>query len=266
MSPAKKYLLVCLLILPFLMAGCSWLPDPYPEERKSNVKKTAELLRQAGDNAMFAYEDELARGLYDQALEMNPDLNEDPAFTGRRWLAHEEFLKALEAFKKAAGSDESEAKDAVPRFLQLRALRGAGLLDQADVLLAEFKSENPAMPQAYMERAFLYWERGRLDRASDSFWQVSQISPEFARAYFYLGRTYLERHDYTKAEHALKAALQYNKEMSDAYMALGDLAYARKLKDKALLNYREFMNRSLDPEAKIRVGERIRMLEALPDN
>ncbi|MEL7068210.1 MAG: tetratricopeptide repeat protein [Cyanobacteria bacterium J06581_3] len=179
--------------------------------------QTADALRRVGYDAEFASEPDIAEDMWQQLIQLEPEVAGYYASLGYARLYQEKWSEAETAFQ--AGID-LPAFESFPNpeslYLGLgRALRAQGKFAEAKTALQAAASANERSPFGYRALGRFHRDYGELEEAAAAFSAIIQqapVGPYGAEAYWDLGKTLVAQGNLPDAELAYRRAIGLNSE------------------------------------------------------
>lgn len=192
------------------------------------------LLEQANELVAEKRYDE-AIATYEQVLEKNSELYQVHLSIGNCYIAKEEFDKAIEEYGKVL--EQSQKDELRGKEMAAKALAGIGecYLKKGDFETAQHYFRQSI--ESYPENEIILYNVGeiffanqKIDDAIHYFEQASQIKADWPPPYLKLGYSYLNKGDYDKAILNFRKFLELDPQSPEAATVRNTIEYLEKIK------------------------------------
>nr|WP_236888509.1 tetratricopeptide repeat protein [Desulfoluna limicola] len=198
------------------------------------ILKLAELYEKTGER-------DNAKGMFNKALEMNPDDQGIQVALAQFYLKHDELAKSREMVTVVLDKD--------PGFLPALTLRGAlelkdNELDSAVKTLTLVVSDDPKNTKAYYLRGIAYMALGSDDLGRKDVLRALELDPSHLQAQIALSDFYYRAHEYTLAKDTLNKILEKRTDIYKVSLLMGHIHAATGDLDEALEAYGALMTQA----------------------
>jgi len=147
-----------------------------------------------------------------------------------------------------------------PRFFAAQLLLATALIDtrewaKAEAALQTALELTPDSAPALISLGEVYWREGRIKDAEETLLAGLKLDDKAWHGYFTLGRLYFDAGDVTKAAQPIGRTLQLKPDFAEAHLVAGNILLRLGQKDRALIEYQEYLRLSpkgeFAPQARV---------------
>ena len=163
-------------------------------------------------NDQFPWDKDLALGLYNEAIELNPNNGSAYFNRGCVYIEFQQYSEAVNDFTKAMSLNVDSAV-----FYNNfgYALTKLGQYDRAENYLKKAVALNPEYSEAYNNLGYLYINIKKFSTALEYLKKAESMNTANDTIYANLGVAYFELHDYENALYNLDNSIELNPNVSD---------------------------------------------------
>ena len=178
--------------------------------------------------------------------------------SGRAALAKKSYRDAVEQFEKAVLS--------YPNFFEAELLRGLAFMDlreweSAEKALQRAVEIKPDNAGAMIYLGEVYWREKRYPDAEKILREGVKLDPKSWHGQFTLGRLYWDMGEVAKAGGPIGMTLQLKPDLAEAHLLAGNILLRVNQRERALVEYREYLRLAPKGEFVSQVQELVRKVE-----
>lgn len=187
-----------------------------------------------------------------------PAIARDEFISGRAALAKKSYQEAVAHLEKAVLTYSS--------FFEAQLLLGTTFMDLRDWDKAEKSLERalelkPQNAPAMISLGEVYWRQKRYTDAEQTLKDGLKLDEKAWHGHFTLGRLYWDMGDVAKAGPPIGMTLQLKPELAEAHLLAGNILLRVHQKERALIEYREYLRLAPKGEFAPQVQELVRKVE-----
>jgi tetratricopeptide (TPR) repeat protein len=177
---------------------------------------------------------------------------------GRALLAKKNYPEAVSHLEKAIS--------AYPEFFDAQLLLGTTLLDmrqwdRAEKALQRALEIKPNNPPVMVYLGEVYWRQKRYPDAEQTLIEALKLDEKSWHGQFTLGRMYWDMGDVAKAAAPIGMTLQLKPDLAPAHLLAGNILLRVGQKERALIEYREYLRLAPKGEFVPQVQELVQKVE-----
>lgn len=180
---------------------------------------------------------------------------------GRAALAKKDYATAVVHLRKAV--------DVYPQFYSAQLLLATTFMDtrqwsDAEQTLLRALEIKPDEAATILSLGEVYWRQKRYDDAEKSLLDGLKIDEKSWHGHFTLARLYLEKNETMKAAPEIGRTLQLRPDFAEAHLLAGNILLKLNQRDRAIVEYQEYLRLAPKGEFADEARELIRKLNSMP--